>query len=368
MSKKILIIHDYPHCEGGGIEVQGFIDGKELVKRGYSVTIASTRQNSETYTGKFISQKDGVDFAVIKSKSELEKLISQYDVVQIMATFSLREGTMNALEILNAKKRPHVISVHTNIGHINFGALSEKTKFEKKALLSKFASFLSSPHSTIVGGSESLKGSLDVLGVNKKHIVIHNAKNWETFLPTKDAGKIKMADITYTGEISCMKGVHTLLSSIVILKKSLPKISVRIIGSGTSEKECLSLVEALGLQENVECVGHVESRKIPDYLVRTKILTLPSLTESWGNIVMEAMGLGTTTVSSRVEGLIELTENGQNGFLCNPGDPEDFAKTFLGILDGTLHLPRTETEILEKITQKYRIEKRVSELEKILLK
>ena len=143
MKKKILIIHDYPHSEGGGVEVQAFLDAKHLVKRGHFVTIASTRQTSETWTGNFTSQRDGVIFAVIKSKEDLALLIKKSDVIHVRATFSLRNGMMNALGILTNNKRNYVISIHTNINHLHFGALIEKSQTEKQKLLSEFASYLS---------------------------------------------------------------------------------------------------------------------------------------------------------------------------------------------------------------------------------
>lgn len=365
--KKILIIHDYPHREGGGVEVQGFLDAQELVARGYSVTIASTRKTSETYNGDFVPSKNGVNFAVIKSKEELADIIDEFDVIHVRATFSLREGIMNALQILVEKQRKFLISIHTNINHLYFGALADKTEEERQKLLSEFALLISSPCATIIGVSKSLRESLNVLGVSKEFIVVHNAKDWKTFLPSKNTKKVPLADITYIGEISCMKGVHTLLSTIVLLKKEIPQIKVRLIGGGTSQIECLSLIRILGLEENIEHIGHIEHRLIPNYLVRTRILTLPSLTESWGNIVMESMGLGTITVSSRVEGLIELTQNGKYGFLCERGNSQDFTNIFSKIITKDISLPYSVNEIKKYVKKNFSLRKRVDMLEKLYI-
>jgi len=368
MLKKILIIHDYPHMEGGGVEVQGFLDAQELVLRGFFVTIASTRYSSETYQGEYKPQKNGVDFAMIKNDTDLEKLIDDADIVHVRATFSLRTGTMNALRILTKKKRKYIISIHTNYKHILFGSLAEKPEAERQKLLSEFSSFLSSLYATTVGVSESLRDSLEEIGVSKPFTVIHNGKDWKNFLPSKNSTTLPMADVTYVGEISCIKGLHTLLGAIVLLKKNIPAVKIRFIGSGTSEQECLALIRSLGLKENIECIKHIENNKVPDYLVRTKILTLPSLTESWGNVVMEAMGLGTITVSSNIEGLIELTKNSTYGFLCDQGNSSDFAQTFLSVLNGTLSLPYTSDHIKKDIVETFSIKNRVDKLEKLYFK
>lgn len=362
MKKRILIIHDYHHSEGGGLEVQAFLDAKELVKRGCRVRIASSRTSSDTYSSKFIRKKDGVDFSITSSKKELTDLIDNSNIIHVRSSFSLRKNTMNALKILNKKNRDYIVSIHSNLSHLAF---SQMPKEEKEKRLKDFTSYLSSPKVKIIGVSNSIKKSLEEIGLIKSLRVINNSKDWKTFKSNPRIKNIPFVDVTYVGGISLMKGVHVLLQSLIIIKKTMPKIKVRIIGGGTSKKELLLMIEMLGLKKNIEYIETVENEKVPNYLVRTKILTLPSLTESWGNIVMEAMGLGTTTVSSKIEGLIELTENGKLGFLCDKGDAEDFAKTFLGVLNETLTLDYSKINIKNYIQKKYSMKNRIDKLEMI---
>lgn len=56
------------------------------------------------------------------------------------------------------------------------------------------------------------------------------------------------------------------------------------------------------------------------------VLLLPSRLDGRPVVVLEALALGVPVIASRVGALPELIEHGKNGFLCAPGDVEDFAR------------------------------------------
>lgn len=56
------------------------------------------------------------------------------------------------------------------------------------------------------------------------------------------------------------------------------------------------------------------------------VLLLPSRLDGRPVVVLEALALGVPVIASRVGALPELIEHGKNGFLCDPGDVEDFAR------------------------------------------
>jgi glycosyltransferase involved in cell wall biosynthesis len=364
---RILYIHDYPHREGGGIEVQTYADALELAKRGHTVTIATTRVSSETFSGGSrvaypVSPVPGVFLDVIDSIAKLEALIARADITHVQATFSLRPATMAAMKILREQKRDYFVALRTTIGHLPFSRLATEDLLVREELLQTFKDNLNDERCHILGVSEVLRESLLALGVLKPMTVVSNGKDWDSFAPK---GKnIQPVDITYLGEISWMKGLHVLLGALTMLKKDMPNSTVRFIGNGQNSADVKALASSLDLP--ISFLDYVSNGDIPDYLAATKLVVVPSLTESFCNVAMEALGLGMPIVASATEGLIELTENGKLGLLFERGNAYDcYQKLKLMLTESAIRKKFSNPEIRKTILTKYTIERRIKTLERI---
>ncbi len=329
---KILYIHDYPFKEGGGIEVQTNLDALELSKRGHDVTIASTRISSETYSKVIVPAESIIEYCYIESEESLVSLITNHDIVSIQATFSLRDGMINALRILNQIGKKHVVCLRTSINHIPFSRLATLESSEKENLLNQFSDYLNSDLCSIQTVSNCFKPSLDFLNVTKKFTTIYNAKDWGQFLSHNES--IKPVTLTYVGEISWMKGLHVLLSVIPYLTQKIPSLTIRIIGNGQDKQQVASIIECSGFT-NVELVDYIENQQLASYLSATKIVVVPSLTETWCNLAMEALSVGAPIVASDVEGLSELLEQGKLGTTFQVGNAIDMAEKILQTINSS---------------------------------
>jgi glycosyltransferase involved in cell wall biosynthesis len=325
--KKILFIHDYPLQEGGGVEIQTYADAVALRKRGYSVCIASSRASSETYTaskdrcGTSYVSEDGVELYLVQTYSQLREKIQCADIVHIQATYSMRPAMMSAMRLCISLGKKYIVTLHTNSSHIPFSALGSMSEFEKDILIEEFKQCIQNPLCTVCGVSQSVTESLARIGVYKDAQVIYNAKEWDDFLCRADmVDSIETVDITYCGEVSWMKGMHVFLGALSLLLKDKPNLSVRIIGGGQDKKEVQTLVESLGMSGSVTCVPYIENKKLPAYLASTSILVQPSLSETWGNIVMEAVACGASVVVSNTEGLSELVSGTHDDSVQTIGD------------------------------------------------
>jgi glycosyltransferase involved in cell wall biosynthesis len=329
--KNILLIHDYPLQEGGGVEIQTYNDAIALTQRGFSVCIASSRASSETYHGgKSVypqTTNQSVELDVINCLQALRERIIDADIVHIQATFSMRPAMMYAMKICISLNKKYIVTLHTNSSHIPFSALSQVSAFEKDILLEEFKTLIESNLCTVFGVSQSVSQSLSVLGIKKDFEIVYNAKDWNTFVVQKES--LDTVDITYVGEVSWMKGMHVFIGALTLLAKDKPNLSVRIIGGGQDKKEIQTLIQSLDLSRNVSFVSYVENKKLPIYLQSTSILVQPSLSETWGNIVMEAIVCGATVVVSDTEGLPELVENGKIGDVFERGNVFDLYKKLL---------------------------------------
>ncbi len=103
-----------------------------------------------------------------------------------------------------------------------------------------------------------------------------------------------------------------------------------LVGDGPEFGRTQALIAELGLVDRVRFVGVVD--EVTPLLAGADLLLLPSETESFGLVALEAMASGVPVVASRVGGLPEVVEDGVSGFLAPVGDVEAMADRALTIL------------------------------------
>ena len=111
-----------------------------------------------------------------------------------------------------------------------------------------------------------------------------------------------------------------------------------LVGDGPEYGRTRELVESLGLADSVRYVGVVED--VAPLLGAADVLLLPSETESFGLVALEAMASGVPVVASDVGGLPEVVLHGKTGFLAPVGDVEAMAGYCLQLLKDEAALKR----------------------------
>ncbi len=103
-----------------------------------------------------------------------------------------------------------------------------------------------------------------------------------------------------------------------------------LVGDGPEYGRTRELVETLGLSDYVRYVGVVDG--VAPLLAAADVLLLPSETESFGLVALEAMTSGVPVVASDVGGIPEVVEHGVTGFLAPVGDVDAMADYCLKLL------------------------------------
>ena len=70
----------------------------------------------------------------------------------------------------------------------------------------------------------------------------------------------------------------------------------------------------IGLADHVRFVGAVPHERLAEYYAMADVCVVPSLTESFGLVALEAQALGTPVVAASVGGLREVVEDGVTGY------------------------------------------------------
>ncbi len=83
----------------------------------------------------------------------------------------------------------------------------------------------------------------------------------------------------------------------------------------------------------VQFVGAVEHSRLPEHYRRADVVVNPSLSESFGMSLIEAMACGLPVVATAVGGMREVVVGGGTGLLCQAAKPDELAAAILRLLE-----------------------------------
>ena len=111
------------------------------------------------------------------------------------------------------------------------------------------------------------------------------------------------------------KGFDNFLRALGKLKAQHIHFTALIGGTGEEESALKSLVQYLGLEDNVRFIGWVNDKKA--FFDQIDIFCLPSRSEPFGIVLLEAFAHGVPVVSSKNEGASVIARNGHDAILCD---------------------------------------------------
>ncbi len=137
--------------------------------------------------------------------------------------------------------------------------------------------------------------------------------------------------ILYVGTFRPVKGLKYLIEAMKIIGNVEKRLV--IIGHGKEKGDLENLVKNLGLKDCVTFIGKIPNNEVFKYMASSDVFVLPSLSEGFPIVILEAMASGLPIVTTKVRGLPEIFKDGRNGFLVEPRNPEKIAEKVLIILN-----------------------------------
>ena len=121
--------------------------------------------------------------------------------------------------------------------------------------------------------------------------------------------------IAYTGRIALEKNLETLLRAFASLARDGTDAHLVLIGGGPWEDECRRVTVSERMEERVHFAGYLERDDLFDWLADSDVYAFPSLTDTQGVAVLEAMALGCPPVAIRSGAVEDVIRDGVDGLL-----------------------------------------------------
>lgn len=169
----------------------------------------------------------------------------------------------------------------------------------------------------------------------------HDVRIWsrgvdtEQFSPAyrRDTFREKMAPgakkiLLYTGRLAPEKRLDVLMEAFHLVRKALgPEVALVLVGDGPWMGR---LREQAG--EGVHFLGYRRGVPLAEAYAAGDVFAFPSDTETFGNVVTEALASGLPVVAPAKGGVTDSVIPGRTGILVPPGDPVAFAEALIRIL------------------------------------
>jgi teichuronic acid biosynthesis glycosyltransferase TuaC len=245
-----------------------------------------------------------------------------------------------AVMLGRALHKPTVITVHGG----------DVTIHLRHPLVGRLGRWALSHADRVIAVSSSLQRALvEGYGIEEEKLtVIPNGVDVSRFAPTASfeararLGLHEEASrILYVGAIAESKGLSYLLRATRRIRDTVPgPVELVLVGEGEYERAARALAAQLGIADAVTFAGRRPNEEIPLWINACDVLVLPSLSEGFGVVLVEALACGKPVVATACGGPEDIVTP-QVGILVPPADDVPLAEALLEVLaDGDSFHPQ----------------------------
>ena len=164
----------------------------------------------------------------------------------------------------------------------------------------------------------------------------------EPFNPDVDGADIRRLHapdggplILFVGHVRARKGPQILVEALPQIRARHPGARLIVVGPDHGyADELQALARELGVGDAMDIVGVVDDEALPAYYAAADLFVFPTVTtiECLGLTFVQAMFSGTPVIATRIAGAPEVIRDGEDGFLVEPGDPDELARCAIDVL------------------------------------
>ena len=174
---------------------------------------------------------------------------------------------------------------------------------------------------------------------------------------------LRESSIGFVGRLEEEKGFRQFLEAVPLVREERRDIRFVVCGGGRLQKFLNDQTPNRG----IEFLGLVPNDEMPAVMNRLKLLVVPSFTEGFGRVILEAMACGTPVLATRVEGVKALISDGKTGFLMDTNDSVSIARNILSLMSSPESIELVSTEARKFVENTFTYDKRADSWRKVLL-
>ena len=214
---------------------------------------------------------------------------------------------------------------------------------------------------TVICISDKVRESVGRATANS--VVVHNGVDPEMFFPAAETGPA--TTVLSVGNLIPIKGHALLIRAFARVLHVVPDTVLEIIGDGPERESLVRLARELGIAQQVLFRGRQSRIRTAEAMRGCAVFALPSHYEGLGCVYLEAMACGKPAIGCHGQGISEIIDHGQNGFLVEPGSEAELSDLLTMLLRNGELRRRTGACARESILQKHTLEHQAQQLAQV---
>jgi len=171
--------------------------------------------------------------------------------------------------------------------------------------------------------------------------------------------------IISVGNLTPEKGFRHLIDAVAKPEAEGHKIQLFIFGNGDEKRDLEARIKRLGLEKSITLAGGLENRLLRNLYRYFDLFVLPSYSETFGIVYLEAMYAGIPVVGSVGQGIHGLFEEGTEALFAQPQNLDDLTEKIRIILQDKELAERISSNARQKVTQEFMLPELISRLRKM---
>lgn len=320
---RVLFVSDiyYPHI--GGVSEHIYNLANQFERKGHDVSILTASIEGDLKPDEERVIRIGKSIVIPANRSysritlgvdggELSDIVKNFEVIHIHGILA---PTL-PISTLKVSRRMNIFTFHPTFGP------SLPFKIFKKYLGIYFK--------RIHGKIAVSKTARDSIAryLSGTYRIIPNGVDIKKFTPGKSEDKSE-SEILFVGRIEPRKGLQFLIDALPLIKEEIPEVRLTVAGGGYKE---LKLNIPIDVKNRVRFLGFVAPKDLPEIFRKATVFMSPAVSgESFGIVLIEAMASGTPVIASDIPGYRCVIQDGENGLLAPPGNPEGIAREIVRV-------------------------------------
>jgi glycosyltransferase involved in cell wall biosynthesis len=218
---------------------------------------------------------------------------------------------------------------------------------------------------SVIAISGSIKSQLIECGIPASLVkTIYEGIDLSLYPKRPELDRSSLTEPVTVGTVSGLsreKGLIYLIEAASLIPHVKDRVRFDIVGDGNCRMELEELVRKKELEDCIQFLGF--RTDIQTLMKNFDLFVLPSLSEGLSSAIMEAMASSLPVIASNVGGIPELVQNGDNGFLVRPADPESLARAIMQLVEKPETLRQMGIRGRERVEKKFTLDRKVLETE-----